>query len=122
MLANVQNMKTFFSEKHKMLSKFISIFYNVISTKNLNFGMFHFFGEMNYINFLNNYLQYTFLLIPILHTYPDQDEVVFKIFCSLCETNLEIILANFEEDIIPNIVHYFGLKFQQLCESSQNDK
>ena len=115
-------MKQFFSERYKMLSKFIVIFHNVVSTKNMNFGMFHFFGEMNYINFLAGYLKFVFILTPILHIYPEQEELAFKIFCCLSETNMEILMNHFEPSVIADIVHYYSIKFQQVCESSQNEK
>jgi len=118
---DIPRMKQFFSDKYKMLSKFIGIFHGVASTKNLNFGMFHFFGEMNYVQFLSGFMQYIFLLAPILPTYPDQEQVVFKIICLMTETNLEIMLSYYEPEMLSDLVNYLSSKFQQVCQSSQND-
>lgn len=105
-----------------MLAKFITIFHGVVSTKNINFGMFHFFGEMNYVWFLLNFLEYIFLLSPIIHIYPDQEEKVFQICCLLAETNLEIIIAHFEPDLLCNLVNLLAAKFQRINEASKNDR
>lgn len=118
---NVNGLKIFFSDKHKMLSKFMTIFHGVISTKNINFGMFHFFGEMNYVHFLSSFLKYIFALAPIIHIYPEEEEIIFQTCCLLTETNLEIIVTYFEPDFLCSLVRLFSAKFHRITESSQNE-
>jgi hypothetical protein len=119
--SNINALKVFFSDKHKMLSKFMTIFHGVISTKNINFGMFHFFGEMNYVYFLSSFLQYIFSLAPILHIYPDQEEIIFQTCCLLTETNLEIIVTYFEPESLCQLINLFAAKFHRITESTQNE-
>lgn len=83
--------------------------------------MFHFFGEMNYVYFLSNFLTFIFNLAPIIHIYPDQEEIVFQTCCLLAETNLEIIVTYFEADTLCNLVNMFSAKFHRIAESSQNE-
>ncbi len=104
-----------------MLSKFIEIFSRIVETKSINFGMFHFFGEMNYVYYLSSFLKFALFLSPVIQAYPEQDDTVFRSMCVLTETNLEIINTYFEPDILADIVIYLSNKFQQVSDSSQND-
>lgn len=56
----------FFKKKHKLTSKFISIAYNILKNKNLNFGVFHYFGDRNFVNFLEQIFGFIFIIVPVL--------------------------------------------------------
>lgn len=56
----------FFKRKHKLTSKFLGIANNILKNKNMNYGVFHYFNNKNFVGFLEQVLAFIFINIPIL--------------------------------------------------------
>lgn len=62
---NYESLITFFKKKNKITSKFVSIAYNIMKNKSLNFSIFHYFGDKNFVFFLEQVFTFVFIFIPI---------------------------------------------------------
>lgn len=61
-----ENLIKFFKKKHKLTSKFLGIANNILKNKNMNYGVFHYFKNQNFVGFLEQILGFVFINIPIL--------------------------------------------------------
>lgn len=59
-------MISFFKRQHRITSKFLGIGNNILKNKNLNYGVFHYFGDRNFVFFLEQLLTFIFIIVPIL--------------------------------------------------------
>ena len=57
---------SFFKKKHRLTSRFLGIAHNILKNKNLNYGIFHYFGDRNFIIFLEQIMAFIFIVVPIL--------------------------------------------------------
>ena len=63
---NYDSLIVFFKKKHRLTSKFLKIAHNILRNKSLNFGVFHYFGDKNFVQFLEHVLEFVFIIVPIL--------------------------------------------------------
>jgi hypothetical protein len=61
-----EGLITFFKKKHRLTSRFLNIAHNILKNKSLNFGVFHYFGDRNFVNFLEQVFAFIFIIVPVL--------------------------------------------------------
>lgn len=117
----IPKLKEFFTNKHEMLSGFLTIFNHIVHIRNVNFGIFSFFGQNKYIELMAAVIRFMGILNPVLQAYPDQAEVVFDTCHSLITTQLEIIATLDIPLTVGVLLATVASKFQRVCQSGQND-
>lgn len=117
----IQKLKEFFTNKHEMLSGFLVIFKHIVNIKNMNFGIFSFFGQNRYTDLLKALIRFIGILNPVLQAYPDQAELVFDTCYSLITNQLEIIATLDIPYTVGALLAAIAAKFQRVCQSGQND-
>jgi hypothetical protein len=91
---------------------------NILKNKSLNYGVFHYFGDRNFVFFLEQLLSFIFIIVPILEVgfyvsqcFPSEKATVFSIISHLDNACIDVAVRFCDESFTRRIIMYLSNQF-----------
>jgi hypothetical protein len=121
-----EEMIKFLENNLKLVKKFLKVFKALLKFSDVSFSIFHFFGDVIFLEFIKNIHQFMFLIAEyIINYFPDKEEEFFSCFMESC-TNLSDFIIEFFEPVeiekIFKIIYIIFVKRSELILSNSETR
>jgi hypothetical protein len=112
-----EEMIKFLENNLKLVKKFLKIFNALLKYSDVSFSIFHFFGDMIFLEFVKGIHHFMFLISESIITYfPDKEEDFFLCFRESCSNLSDFIIEFLDPSEIQNIFQIIFMVFAKRAE------
>ena len=121
-IATREEMVKFLENNLKLVKRFLKIFKSLLKFSDISFTIFHFFGEVIFLEFIKNIHQFIYLISDyIINYFPDKEDEFLSCFMESCSSLSDFIVEFFDPSEVEKIFRVIHSIFAKRAEMILNN-
>lgn len=101
----------YIKDRHQIIQLYIQHYLSIVRQKNFDHNLFQFFGDMDFLHFINTMFDFIRTLLPVLDTFPSERTDIFTIISEIDLGLIDVIFSNYDAEIILFLYDFLRLEF-----------